>query len=121
MAKRRDHLFALLYAEIGPELTQNGHGTKQLPNTLSVNFPRITGIELLQGAPEICASTSAACHSGQNSRTVTQKAIGLPPEVAAGTVRISLGWHTTQAEVEQAAKLLIRSWKSACAQQKASP
>ncbi|MEC7985411.1 MAG: cysteine desulfurase family protein [Myxococcota bacterium] len=79
MSSLRDLLFSRLQDGIGSDLTQNGHHAKQLPNTLSVNFPRITGMRLLQGAPEICASTSAACHSGRSTQTVTQKAIGLSP------------------------------------------
>ena len=114
MATLRDHLYSLLESAIGPELTQNGNHASRLPNTLSVNFPRITGTKLLDGAPEICASTSAACHSGQSTQTVTQKAIGLPADVSAGTVRLSLGWHTTIEEIERASQILIQSWKAGC-------
>ena len=111
MASLRDLLYSLLREGIGAELSRNGQGTSILPNTLSVNFPHITGIQLLEGAPEICASTSSACHSGRSTRTVTQKAIGLSESIAAGTVRFSLGWHTTREEIEQAARLLIQSWR----------
>ncbi|MGC6509582.1 MAG: cysteine desulfurase family protein [Myxococcota bacterium] len=110
MAVLRDLLWRLLKTGIGDGLTQNGATVERLPNTLSVNFPYVTGVGLLAACPEVCASTSAACHSGQFNQTVTQKAIGLSPEVAAGTVRFSLGWHTTQSEIEQAAAYLIRAW-----------
>jgi cysteine desulfurase len=110
MAERRDRLYSLLVNGIGEGITQNGADASRLPNTLSVNFPRISGTALLSGCPEICASTSAACHSGMTTRTVTQKAIGLAPETAAGTIRFSLGWHTTDEEIEKAAGMLIKTW-----------
>ena len=116
MATLRDLLFHLLQEGIGSQLSRNGHPTQRLPNTLSVNFPLITGVKLLSGAPEICASTSSACHSGQSTQTITQKAIGLSPDISAGTVRLSLGWHTTEEEIERAATALIRSWKQGHAQ-----
>ena len=111
MGAQRDRLFELLRDGIGPELTQNGAAVPRLPNTLSVNFPGARGVDVLAGAPEVCASTSAACHSGQFTPTATQSAIGLTPERAAGTVRLSLGWHTTEREIEDAARMLIASWK----------
>ena len=110
MQQNRDLLFALLHQGIGQDLTQNGAIEARLPNTLSVNFPHVTGAALLAACPAICASTSAACHSGQSTQTVTQKAIGLPPEIAAGTVRLSLGWHTTKSQVEEAAAMLVAAY-----------
>jgi len=111
MARQRDRLFTLLRQGIGEGLSQNGADVARLPNTLSVNFPKISGSVLLAKCPNICASTSAACHSGQHTQTVTQKAIGLPPHIATGTIRFSLGSQTTDAEVEEAAHDLIRAWK----------
>ena len=112
MEQQRDRLFSLLQQGIGKDISQNGASAPRLPNTLSVNFPAITGSTLLDKCPLICASTSAACHSGQHSQTVTQKAIGLSPDIAAGTVRFSLGWHTTDQEIEEAAQILIKAWKT---------
>ena len=112
MAELRDLLWSLLEAGIGEGISQNGATVERLPNTLSVNVPKVTGAALLAACPELCASTSAACHSGQVSQTVTQKAIDLSPEISAGTVRLSLGWHTSRAEIEQAARLLQAAWFS---------
>ncbi len=118
IAAMRDDLLNLLRLGTDGMVTVNGQmddpaedRQHRLPNTLSVNFPGVTATELLAGTPDLCASTGAACHSGQTNMSDTVKAIGLTEEVARGTVRLSLGWFTTAAEVLSAATDLIRSWK----------
>ena len=78
---------------------------------MNVNFPEVTGHDLLSHAPEICASTGAACHSGQTHVSATLAAMGVPAEVAQGAVRLSLGWHTSEEEIERAASALIHAWE----------
>ena len=98
-------------AGVGAGLTCNGSEVPCLPNTLSVNFPGVTGGELLERVPQLCASTGAACHSGETTLSSTLAAIGLPPETARGTVRLSLGRATSQQDVEQAATWLLAAWQ----------
>ncbi|MDA7978558.1 MAG: cysteine desulfurase [Pirellulales bacterium] len=112
MAKLRDRLAERLYASIGSEFSINAEQAPRLPNTLSANFPGVIGQELLQRCPEICASTGAACHWGDTRRSATLTAIDLPPTVAVGTVRMSLGRGTTEAEVDEAAQMLTAGWQS---------
>ena len=85
---------------------------RRLPNTLSVNFPGVVGAELLAATPSVCASTGAACHSGETKMSDTLQGIGLLPEVAKGTVRFSVGRLTTTEEIEQGANALLTTWKS---------
>ncbi len=109
MADMRDRLLARLRAALGEAISVNGRGAERLPNTLSVNFHGHSGSDLLRRAPELCASTGAACHAGEATRSATQAAIGLSPERARGTVRLSVGWYTDEDDVERAADLLIAS------------
>lgn len=111
MEKMRDLFETLLHEEIGSALTVNGRNAERLPNTLSVNFPAVSGHELVARIPEICASTGAACHSGEVSLSATLKAIGLDEETARGTVRLSLGRETTEDEIRRAASLLVDHWE----------
>jgi cysteine desulfurase len=90
----------------------NGAGAKRLPNTLSVNFPDCSGQELLRRVPEICASTGSACHSTGVVHSATLEAMGLSPDQTAGTVRLSVGWYTSEEEVERAIELLVGAWES---------
>jgi len=107
----RDRLLNRLQDEIGEPLTVNGQKAPRLPNTLSVNFPRVSASELLGRIPELCASTGAACHSGSGNVSATLAAIGLPAEQARGTVRFSIGWYTSEEEIDRAASLLIAAWE----------
>jgi cysteine desulfurase len=112
LARLRDRLYAELQAAVGPELTLNGPVGGRLPNTLSVNFPGVAGQHLLQRAPEVWASTGSACHSGTTHVSATLSAMGLPLATAAGTVRLSLGWNTSEEDIERAASALISAWES---------
>lgn len=113
VARLRDRLLDQLRAALGGELLVNGETTSRLPNTLSVVFPRANGAQLLAKIPELCASTGAACHSGSTKISATLAALGLTSDQAAGTVRLSLGWFTTEDEIDAAASLLIDAWEKA--------
>ena len=107
-------LWAALAAAV-PRLALNGpplDDPDRLPNTLSVRFPDVTGGAVLAAAPEIAASTGAACHDGEESASRTILAMGVPEPEALGTVRLSLGRKTTEADVDRAATLLGDAWRS---------
>jgi cysteine desulfurase len=107
----RDRLQAGLRAEIAG-LVVHGELAPRLPNTLSVAFPGTNGHELLAHIPELCASTGSACHSGAEAISPTLAAMSVPAEIARGTVRLSLGWYTTEEEVDRAASLLVGAWEA---------
>ena len=108
----RDRLCTLLSEAIGERLAVNGGKAARLPNTLSVNFPDVSAVELLARLPELCVSTGSACHSGTPGMSPTLAAMGLDPDEARGTVRLSVGWFTSEEEIERAADLLIGAWES---------
>lgn len=112
LASLRDRLEQLLAEGLGPAMSVNGQQVPRLPNTLSVNFPGVNGRELLRRIPELCAATSSARHSHESQTSPTLAAIGLPPSIAQGTVRLSLGWSTTQEEIDRAASLLLAAWEA---------
>jgi cysteine desulfurase len=112
MEQLRDRIWDRLREAIGPGLTINGDGAQRLPNTLSVSFPGVAGVDLLRHTAEICASTGAACHGDSTEISSTLRAIGADAEQARGTVRLSVGWPTTIDEIDRAADLLISSWES---------
>jgi cysteine desulfurase len=107
LAALRDRLQRQLTEAFGPKCTVNAAGADRLPNTLSINVPGVDASELLARTPELCASTSAACHTGHAQRSATQQAIALSEETARGTLRLSVGWFTDEEEVDRAANLLI--------------
>jgi cysteine desulfurase len=108
MQSLRDRLWHRLAAGLGNNVVLNGHPTGRLPNTLNASFVGLIGAELLAAIPEIAASTGSACHDGSVSISPVLAAMKVDPRVAGGAVRLSVGRHTTQAEVDRAADLLIK-------------
>jgi cysteine desulfurase len=111
VGRLRDRLLAILREGVGPSLTVNGDGAPRLPNTLSVIFPGISSAELLERAPQIHASTGAACHGDSISPSSTLQAIGLDAERARGALRLSLGVPTTEEEIDRSAEVLLRAYR----------
>jgi cysteine desulfurase len=107
----RDRLLALLKVGVGDGLVVHGERAARLPNTLAISFPGVLGQELLARVPELCASTASACHSETESISPTLAAMGVATEVARGTIRLSLGWYTTEEDVERAASALLGAWE----------
>ena len=111
MAKLRDRLQDQLCEAI-PGLEVNGGEVERLPNTLSVSFPETTGRVILARVPELCASTGSACHSSGKIASATLSAMGKTESQIAGAVRLSVGWYTSQEEIDRAASLLIDAWEN---------
>lgn len=110
MRALRDSLWERL-AAAAPALALNGHRELRLPNTLNVRFPRASGDAVLAGAPEVAASTGSACHEGHETASAVIVAMGVVPEAALGSVRLTLGRSTTADDVARAADALARSWR----------
>ena len=98
----RDHLEAGLRERV-PGLLVNGAGAERLPNVSSLAVPGADP-EMLLAALDlegIAASSGSACSSGAIEPSHVLLAMGLPADVAGPSVRFSLGWGTTDAEVER--------------------
>jgi len=111
METLRDRLSEALMAGVGSELVVHGERAARLPNTLSVSFPGVIGQELLARIPEVCASTGSTCHSETDAISPTLAAMKVSPDVARGTIRLSLGWYTSEEDVERAASVLLGAWE----------
>jgi cysteine desulfurase len=104
----RDRLWERLRASLGERIILNGHPALRLPNTLNVNFVGHVGAHVLQAVPELAASTGSACHEGTVCLSPVLEAMGIPPELGRGAVRLSVGRFTTEEEVDRAAEALAR-------------
>lgn len=105
----RDRLRDRLRTALGERVVAMGHPERRLPNTLNACFPGKVGANLLKAAPEVCASTGPACHDGIVRLSPVLKAMGVPPEIGMGAIRLSVGRFTTEAEVDRAADQLARA------------
>src|SRR5207253_4245621 len=105
----RDRLWERLRAKLGERVVLNGHPERRLPNTLNVNFVGHIGAELLHKTPEIAASTGSACHEGKISQSPVLCAMGVPPELGRGALRLTVGRFTTEDEIDRAAAILAKA------------
>lgn len=80
----------------------NGHPEHCAPGTLNVSFESVEGESLILrlDMEGICVSTGSACTSGSMEPSHVLAALGLPPRLAQGTVRFSLGRNTTEEEID---------------------
>ena len=101
LAVLRDELIHRLTTEI-PEAMLTGHPTKRLPGTASFVFKYIEGESLLLmlDAEGICASTGSACSSKSLEPSHVLLSIGLPHEIAHGSLRLTLSHETTKEDVD---------------------
>jgi len=99
----RDRFWELLQERFGERAVLNGHPTVRLPNTLNVSFRGRIGSDVLGALDGVAASTGSACHEGAMEMSPVLRAMGLPPQVGLGAVRLSLGRTTTEAEIEEVA------------------
>ncbi len=100
----RDHLIDRLLAEV-PYARLNGHRTRRLPNNVNISFQFIEGESMLimLDMKGICASSGSACTSGSLDPSHVLLAIGLPHEIAHGSLRMTLGEENTMEEMDYVA------------------
>ena len=80
----------------------NGHPERRLPGNVNVSFEGTDSESLLMALDfqGVAASSGSACTSGSLEPSHVLTAIGLPPEIAAGTIRLTLGRWTTEEDVD---------------------
>ena len=97
----RDYLIGRVLKEI-PYTRLNGHRTMRLPNNANFSFQFIEGGSLLimLDMEGICGSSGSACTSGSLDPSHVLLAIGLPHEIAHGSLRLTLSEETTKEELD---------------------
>ena len=97
----RDYMIEKIEKEI-PYCRLNGHRTLRLPNNVNFSFRFIEGESLLimLDMEGICASSGSACTSGSLDPSHVLLAIGLPHEIAHGSLRLTISEETTKEDVD---------------------
>lgn len=103
----RDKLIKGIQEKI-PYVRINGHPTQRLPHNVNMCFEFIEGESLLLNLDMkgICASSGSACTSGSLEPSHVLLAIGLPHEIAHGSLRLTLGKDNTQEDVDYILEVL---------------
>ena len=86
----------------------NGHPTKRLPGNANFCFEFIEGESMLLSLDMegVAASSGSACTSGSLTASHVLLAIGLPPEIAHGSLRLTLGKDNTEEEIDYVIEIL---------------
>ena len=97
----RDYLIRRIEEEV-PYCRLNGDRTRRLPNNVNFSFRFVEGESLLimLDMRGICASSGSACTSGSLDPSHVLLAIGLPHEIAHGSLRLTLSEETTREELD---------------------
>lgn len=103
----RERLIEGILSQV-PGAQLNGHRSQRLPNNANFCFRSVDGEALLlkldrQG---ICASTGSACTSGDLEPSYVLTAMGIPPEIALGSLRLTVGWENTLEQVNRTIQVL---------------
>lgn len=107
--KLRDRLIERLLAEV-PYARLNGHRTDRLPNNVNICFRFVEGESLLIMLDQsgICGSSGSACTSGSLDPSHVLLAIGLPHEIAHGSLRLTISEETTEEDVDYTVEQIKR-------------
>lgn len=97
----RDYMIERILKEV-PYCRLNGDQKRRLPNNVNISFEFIEGESLLLmlDGYGICASSGSACTTGSLDPSHVLLAIGLPHEIAHGSLRLTLGKETTKEEID---------------------
>ena len=110
MKELRDHYIERVEKEI-PYCRLNGHRTQRLPGNTNFSFRFVEGESLLMslGAEKVYISTGSACASGSLDPSHVLLAIGVPHEVAHGSIRASISERNTMEEIDYAVDALKKA------------
>ncbi len=108
--EKRDYLKSLIEKKI-PYIKYNGHPEKRLNNNVNFCFEFIEGESLLLWLDfnGICASSGSACTSGSLDPSHVLLAMGLPHEIAHGSLRLTLSSDITKEDIEYTADKLAET------------
>ncbi len=90
--------------ELVPEARLNGHPERRLPNNVNLTFAGVDGEALLLGLDllGIAASSGSACTTGSTEPSHVITALGVAPDLARGSLRLTVGKDNTVEEIETA-------------------
>lgn len=108
LAGMRDHMISEILTRI-PETRLNGDATRRLPGNVNVSVRYIEGESLLLSLDlkGIAASSGSACTSGALDPSHVLLAIGLPHEIAHGSLRLTMNEENTMEEVDTVVEALV--------------
>jgi cysteine desulfurase len=107
VARLRDRLETAI-AEVAPEAVVVGAAAPRLPNTSAIAMPGVAAeIQVISlDLDGVMVSAGAACSSGKVGPSHVLAAMGMAPAIASSTIRISLGWNSSETDILH----FLRAW-----------
>lgn len=97
--------------QVLPQTRLNGDSEHRLPGNLNLSFPGVPAPALMEACPGLALSTGSACTAAEIEPSFVLRALGLPDDLAAASLRIGLGRFTTADEVDFAVATLAAAVK----------
>lgn len=96
-----------------PEAVLSGHKKHRLPNFLHISFPHIDAERLVFALESrgVLVATGSACAANKGTRSHVLTAIGLAPEIADGSLRLTFGHLSNEENIAQATKIITEEVK----------
>lgn len=114
LAELRDRFHSQLEHLLKVAIPVHGEKAERLPHALSFELPGVKSSQLQQKLPEICfgplSGTSGSIGNGKMHAAYA--AIGLTADRIAETIRLSLGWQTSEQEIDQACQMIAAAYES---------
>ncbi len=95
-----------------PDVSLNGHPEKRMTHILNLRFDDLKAADLMKAMPELAISSGSACSSAENAASYVILAMGIPENIACGSIRYSLGRFTTQEHIDFAIKTTTNAVRS---------
>ena len=110
LCRRRDTFVEMLKRLPWPIALNGPQGQARHPGNANIRFAEFSADDILSALqPHLAASTGSACTSGIPEPSHVLRAIGLSGEEAESSIRFSLGFGTTDADVEEAVRLITEA------------
>jgi len=104
----RDRMEHKLRTELD-HVALNGDELHRLPGVFNISFAYVEGESLIMGMPNIAVSSGSACTSASLEPSYVLRALGVGDDLAHSSIRFSVGRFTTEAEVDEAAEVVIKT------------
>src|SRR5205814_5940942 len=103
---------------IAPDTVVLGAAIPRLPNTTAVAMPGVSAETqvIALDLDGVMVSAGAACSSGKVGPSHVLQAMGVGPDLVASTIRVSLGWATSDADVRHFLEAWIALYRRCCRQ-----
>lgn len=109
MLSAKNNLIRGLQKKIN-NVSVNGNPVNCLPNTLSISIHDVNALDLSSVLQDtVLFSMGSACHSGETEISPVLKAMRVDPLLAANTIRLSTGKHTSEQEIKRAIEVIVKA------------